>query len=213
MMQPSRWFSVAGAAFAVLLACRQEPKPTETPAARPAESEGLRPMTSRDGAPAAQASPADPHAGHGHGPGEHGADPHGAVDPHSSGTLPQGHPPIDNSAPAAANGPSISGTVDAAPAVKDRIKGGALFLIARNAKSRQIVAVRRADGVTFPQSFRLSGADAMTPGTPFEGPLAVTARWSQAGDAMPAPGDIEGTTTDVAVGTTSVKVVLSDVRK
>jgi cytochrome c-type biogenesis protein CcmH len=186
-------------AFAVLAACRPEPQPA--PAPRPTEDASLRPLTSRDGGQAAS-----PNAG--------------AVDPHgSSNSLPPGHPPLDTAhPPGAAAGPadtgaSISGTVDAAPKTKEGIRGGALFLIARNAKTRQIVAVRKADSVTLPQKFQLSGADAMVPGTPFEGPLDVTARWSQAGDAMPAPGDIEGVAKGVAVGAADVKLILADVRK
>lgn len=189
----TRWgqtLRLLGAALAVLLACRPEPR-SASPAVRPTGDAGLRPLTSRDEVPAA--------------------------DPHASGTLPSGHPPIDGAHGAAgasaAEGGSVSGTVDVAPALKGRIRGGALFLIARNAKSRQIVAVRKMDDASLPQKFDLSGVHAMTPGTPFEGPLNVTARWSQHGDAMPAPGDIEGTVTDVAVGNANLKVVLADVRK
>jgi len=179
------------AALAIGAACRQESAPPPIP--RPTEDAGLRPLTSRDGASSAPAEA-------------------------PAGSLPPGHPPIASDGPIppgavkADPGASVSGTVDAAAALKSRITGGALFLIARN-PARQIVAVRKADGVDLPQKFQLSAADAMTPGTPFEGPLEITARWSQHGDAMPAAGDIEGLVKGVAVGTSGVKLVLSDVRK
>jgi hypothetical protein len=207
--------NVGLAAFVLLTGCGQPPQPA--PAPRPTEDAALRPLTSRD-EPAGGVRPtADPHAGHDHGAA---SDPHAEANPHGeAGGLPSGHPPVDGShASGGAAAPvdpkaSISGTVDVAPAMKARIQGGALFLIARSAKTRQILAVRKADGVAFPQKFALSGADAMTPGTPFEGPLDVTARWSQNGDAMPAPGDIEGVTKGVAVGAANVKLVLAEARK
>src|SRR4051812_22398934 len=106
-----------------------EPKPVPAAAAQTAEP-ALTPLTSRqaDGsAPAGAGAPAD-----------HGAAP--------AGTLPPGHPPLDASAgapgPGAIDGPAITGTVDVSPALKGQIEGGALFLIARNAK-KEIVAVRR----------------------------------------------------------------------
>jgi hypothetical protein len=53
----------------------------------------------------------------------------------------------------------------------------------------------------------------MMDGVEFEGPLDVTARWSQKGDAMPAPGDIEGVAKGVPIGARDVKIVLSEARK
>ena len=206
MSRGGHFLTLTGAALSVLLACRPETQ-SSSPAPRPTE-DGLRPMTSRDGAPAGAAPAADPHAA---------GDPHAGHD-HSGGghgeTLPPGHPPVEG-APAGgvSGGPSVSGSVDAAPAVKDKIKGGALYVIARNAKTRQIVAVRKLDQSSIPQAFEISGAHAMTPGTPFEGPLNIIARWSHGGDAMPSPGDVEGIVTDVAVGAKGVKLVLSEVRK
>jgi cytochrome c-type biogenesis protein CcmH len=200
--------SILGIVF-ITAACGKEPPPPPQATAAPpsAEGGGLAPLTSRDSAAAPAAATEEPLA--------------------TQQALPPGHPPIGSesappadapagagAAPASADkGGSIRGSVDAAPAVKGKIQGGAIFLIARNAASHQIVAVRKLDEVKVPQPFDLSGAHAMTPGTPFEGPLDVTVRWSQRGDAMPAPGDIEGTTKGVAVGATNVKAILSDVRK
>jgi cytochrome c-type biogenesis protein CcmH len=184
-------------AAALLAACGGErpapatqAPPTTVPATAPASDE-LQPLSSRDGAVPSTAAPAD--------------------------TLPPGHPPIGSGQtasapplPADAKG-AVNGSVEAAAAHKAKINGGALFFIARN-KAGQIVAVRRSEDVALPQKFQLSAADAMTMGTAFEGPLDITARWSQRGDAMPSPGDIQGVARDVAVGST-IKIVLSEVRK
>ena len=190
--------AVCALAAAFLSGCREEPRPSSTPPPAPppsAESAGgdLQPLTSRDAASGDAPAP-------------------GSV---PSSSLPPGHPPLDASAPpvlpADASG-SVSGTLEAAAAHKSTIEGGAIYFIARNA-ARQIVAVRRSEEIKLPQKFQLSAADAMVAGTAFEGPLDITARWSQRGDAMPAAGDIEGVARGVAVGAKNVKIVLSDVRK
>jgi hypothetical protein len=115
-------------------------------------------------------------------------------------------------ASAAAPGESLSGTVALSPGLASRT-GAALFLIARNAKSQQIVAVRKEDASRFPVSFSISGADAMTEGTSFEGPLDLLARLSQTGDAIPAKGDVEGVTRGLTPGQKDVRIVLDSVRQ
>ena len=108
---------------------------------------------------------------------------------------------------------SVAGTIAVAPALKSRVAGGVLFVIARSAADRRILAVRREDDVTFPFKFQISGRDAMIAGTTFTGPLDVTARLSRSGDAVAAKGDVEGTARGVAVGATDVKVTLDTVRE
>jgi CBS domain-containing protein len=135
---------------------------------------------------------------------------HPAVDSSSTSALPAGHPAIELSIPA---GETIRGTVTLAPALQGRApRGAALFLIARAGQEGRIVAVRKADAVTFPYSFELSGQDAMTHGAGFAGVVEITARLSRSGDAAPATGDIEGRTAGVAVGARSVRVQLDSVR-
>jgi cytochrome c-type biogenesis protein CcmH len=126
----------------------------------------------------------------------------------SAATLPPGHPPVG----AAAEG-AVSGTVSVAPAHLEAARGGrALFLIARAGKDRQIVAVKRLDELTFPRAFELSPQDAMSHGTPFGGPLEITARLSRSGDAAPAAGDLEGVSAGVAPGAQDVRIELRTVR-
>jgi hypothetical protein len=129
-----------------------------------------------------------------------------------SGELPPGHPPIGGAGAAAVPGEALSGTVALSPSLASR-KGAALFLIARNAKSQQIVAVRKEDASRFPVAFTISGTDAMTADTSFEGPLDLMARLSQTGDAIPAKGDIEGVAKGLKPGQKDVRIVLDSVRQ
>ena len=108
---------------------------------------------------------------------------------------------------------SVAGTIAVAPSLAARAAGDVLFVIARSSADRQIVAVRREDGVTFPFQFKISGADAMIAGTPFAGPLDITARLSRSGDAVAAKGDVEGVARGVAVGAADVEVTLDTVRE
>ena len=163
--------------------------PPAEDAATPAPA--MRPLTSRDGAAssAAEAPPAD-------------------------SSLPPGHPPVDGAPPmhtdtgASVGGSvagSVAGTVTVAANLQSRTSGGVLFVIARSGAERRIVAVRREAGATFPFAFHISGADAMMAGTSFSGPLEITARLSQSGDAVAAKGDLEGVAKGVAVGAADVK--------
>lgn len=125
---------------------------------------------------------ADPHAGMAMGgtaPG--GADPHAGMDM-SGGAM--------GGAPAGDPTHVIRGTVQVAPAIKDKIPAGAsIFVYAKRPDpadpegQRMPVASDRvdfADGVTF----ELSEASAMaTPGA-LVGDLVVSARFSQTGDVM-----------------------------
>ncbi len=181
--------------LASVSACSKEPPaPLPPESGRPAAPAGMRPMTSRDGS-AAPASDAD------------------ASQP--PGSLPAGHPPIGGgeSVGRPAAGGSISGTVVVAPKLQGRQSGAALFLIARNPSTKQIVAVRKEQVPQFPFEFAISAADAMVQGTAFEGPLDLTARLSRTGDAMPGSGDVEGTAHNVAVGATKVTITLDSVRQ
>ena len=196
-MRNSSAVLVAAVLLTGTLACRREPDPRPAPMAAATPEPALTPLTSRHAEGGAALPSTDAQGGAAH----------------SDAPLPAGHPPVDHdgSAPAV-DGPSISGTVDVAPALKATIEGGALFLIARDAK-RQIVAVRRLESLKLPLAFSLSAADAMVQGTKFEGLLDVTARWSKSGDAMPSPGDIEVTVRKVEVPSTGLFLTLADVRK
>ena len=178
-------FTLAASAFG----CSAE-KPNTTPPsaeARPSPAGGLRPLTSRDE-----------------------AKPFAAPNALGSGALPAGHPPIGD-APA---GKAVAGTVRIAPALASRaLPTDILYLIARSHSTKTVVAVRRETSVRFPHAFELSAADAMVADQPFVGPFDITARLSRSGDAIPAPGDLEGTTAGVAEGARTVSVVIEKVRQ
>jgi cytochrome c-type biogenesis protein CcmH len=164
-------------------ACGERPAPPP-PIATP-EAPPMRPLSSRDGqAPS-------------------------SLEPGSA--LPPGHPAIGPGA--AAEGPAVEGEIRLDPRIRDQTRpGDVLFVIARNAANRQVVAVRKEEGARFPFSFRLSSGDAMMPGTPFEGPFDITARLSRSGDAIPQAGDLEGTGKGVAAGSRGVTVVIDTIR-
>jgi cytochrome c-type biogenesis protein CcmH len=160
------------------------PPVRETP---PASAGGLRPLTSRDE-----------------------AKPFATPNPSSSSELPAGHPPIGD-APA---GKAVTGIVSISPQVAGRAAPtDVLYLIARSRATKAVVAVRRETDVRFPHTFTLSSADAMVADQPFAGPFDITARLSKSGDAIPVPGDLEGTAAAVAEGATKVALVIEKVRE
>jgi hypothetical protein len=79
------------------------------------------------------------------------------------------------------------------------------------------LAVKRiAPPLKFPVDFSISASDVMMPGQKFEGNIALTARVSQSGSAMPiSPGDIEGAPAArfVPIGTQGVVIELNRVRR
>jgi cytochrome c-type biogenesis protein CcmH len=158
-------------------------------AASPAPSAGLRPLSSRDGASDTMPATGD--------------------------SLPPGHPPVgDRPARGADSGPSVTGTISVASAVASRVvPNEVLFIVARSAATRQVLAVRKEEGPRFPFQFEISGADAMVEGTSFTGPYDITARISKSGDAIPASGDIEGFARGVATGASGVAISLDSVRQ
>ena len=127
-------------------------------------------------------------------------------------SLPPGHPPLG--AGPTSEGPAIEGEIRIDPRIRDHAGAAdVLYVIARNSATRQVVAVRKEERPRFPFSFRLSASDAMMEGVAFTGPFDVTARLSRSGDAVPAPGDVEGTVKNVAAGSRGLKVVVDTVRR
>jgi len=193
------------------------PPPVATPTPSRVADDGLQPMSSRDATPRTSAA-ARP------------------VAPGSQPTLPPGHPPIggatdprgnaggpdargnagalDPHGNPAASGPtrsagSIAGTIALSPKLSVGAKD-VLYVIAK--KGASTLAVRRIESPRFPLAFEISGADAMTPGVDFEGPLDLVARVSRSGDAIPAHGDLEGQAKAVKVPATAVRLTIDTVR-
>ncbi len=109
------------------------------------------------------------------------------------------------SATAAAPGAgSVSGTVTIAPEMLARAAPeDAVFIVARAAEgSRMPLALLRKQVKDLPASFTLDDSMAMSPAAKLSGApkIVVGARVSKTGQAMPQPGDLEGTSEAVAPG-------------
>jgi hypothetical protein len=189
-----RFLGLVAALIAV--ACTGSPTPPPAPSPTPGRtSEGLRPLTSREGVAPDTASP--------------GAD---AVDPASA--LPPGHPPIEGVAAApggsGSSAGSVAGTITLAPSLT---VGPADILYIMAKKDGSTLAVRRVEAPTFPFAFEVSEGHAMVAGMPLEGPVDIVARVSRTGDAIPSPGDLEGIASNVPVPSTGVAVTIDRVRE
>jgi cytochrome c-type biogenesis protein CcmH len=142
------------------------------------------------------------------------APPAAASPPAEAGSLPPGHPPVSGGATAAVNpAEAIGGTVTLGAGIAAPEPKAVLYVIARDPKTQQIVAVRRNEAVSFPFAFTLTGADGMGQAAAFKGPLDLTARLSRSGDAIPAKGDVEGVAKGVTPGSKIVAITLDSVRR
>lgn len=190
MKKPLPFACVLVASLSLACGGPSAPRAAASPGPTPA-SDDLRPMSSRE-APAAGATTSQAPA---------------------APSLPPGHPPIGSGGAKANAGATakvlLSGTIALAP----RLSAGpsdVLYVMAK--KGQTTLVVRRFDKPAFPASFELSESDAMVSGVPFEGPVDLVARLSRTGDAIPAKGDLEGTTKSVKVPALGVRVTIDSVR-
>jgi cytochrome c-type biogenesis protein CcmH len=136
------------------------------------------------------------------------ADPHSAVAP-PSGLGGAGAPP----APAAAKpsgGRSVAGTVDLAPALKGRLRGGTLFVMVREEgfAAGPPIAAKRLAVSSFPVPFEIGAADSMT-GEELPRRLLVQARLDSDGDpATRDPADPVAKLDNVEAGAANVALLL-----
>lgn len=86
--------------------------------------------------------------------------------------------------------------------------GGVLFIFAKKPSTPMPAAVLRIPDPQLPLKFNLSEKNAMAPGTPFDGPFIITARYSPNGDAMDKSGPEGMTSKPVAVGSKNIKLQL-----
>ena len=111
----------------------------------------------------------------------------------------------------------VAGRVSVAAALKAQMApGDAVFIFARPAEgSRMPVALMRRVASELPFEFRLDDSMAMAPQARLSGQTRVIigARISKRGDATPRAGDLEGLSQPVAVGTTGLKLEISEVIK
>ncbi len=113
-------------------------------------------------------------------------------------------------APAA--GRSVSGSVVLAPSLKGKVPADAtLFVFARNTDgSRVPLAMVKVASARLPFSFTLDDSMSMVPNARLSNAQSVIvgARLSTSGDAIAKPGDFEGFSPPVAVGTAGVVVTI-----
>ena len=111
----------------------------------------------------------------------------------------------------------VAGRVTVAETLKAQMApGDAVFIFARPAEgSRMPVALMRRVASELPFEFRLDDSMAMAPQARLSGQTRVIigARISKRGDATPRAGDLEGLSQPVTVGTTGLKLEISEVIK
>ncbi len=196
-MSPITGRSLALLVTVMTAACGGPPPPPPDASPTPGTSDGaMRPLTSREGG--ATTTP----------PGAAGSD--------DAASLPPGHPPIEAmpGAPGAvaASGASVAGTITVSGELQGRLgPSDVLYVMAK--KDGATLAVQRVESPDFPLPFQVSEGHAMVAGTAIEGPVDIVARLSKTGDAIPNPGDLEGTTSGVAVPAQGIAVTIDHVRQ
>ncbi len=144
-----------------------------------------------------------------------------AFAPASAGaTAGSGAPPVmaaANAQPAAgaAYGASVRGKVTLAPNLAGKVSpGDTVFIFARAAQGPRVpLAMVRRQVKDLPFEFSLDDSMAMMPDYTISkyAPVIVGARISRSGDAIAAPGDMQGFSKPVAIGANTVAVTISEV--
>jgi putative tryptophan/tyrosine transport system substrate-binding protein len=110
---------------------------------------------------------------------------------------------------------AISGTVDLAPALRERVPKEPLLMIMVSRSpdpNKPAIIVKRVPGATFPYRYKLTAEDVTLVGSTFDGKVHVTARIDPSGTVGAAkPGSLEGTYAHnpVFVGATGVDIVIA----
>lgn len=119
------------------------------------------------------------------------------------------------SAAAPAAGAQVGGSVSLAAALKDRVSpDDTVFVFARAAEGPRVpLAILRKRVADLPLTFTLDDSLAMSPAAKLSGAarVIVGARVSKSGNAMPQPGDLQGLSAPVPVGTGDLRIEIADV--
>lgn len=109
----------------------------------------------------------------------------------------------------------VGGVVSLSPALKDKVAAGdSVFIFARALDGSRIpLAMQRRKAGELPLSFTLDDSMAMAPGAKLSAHqrVLIGARVSKGGDAIAKPGDLEGFSPEVAVGSKDVRIVIGKV--
>ena len=109
-----------------------------------------------------------------------------------------------------ADGAPIAGVIRLAPGVSPYTRG-VVFVIAWPPASGHPLAVKRLQVASFPVTFEIGPADAMTQESAFAGPIRLTARFDGDGNLMTrGPNDLNGELSrTLQPGTRDVELVLA----
>ncbi len=126
-------------------------------------------------------------------------------------------PVVEEKKPVAAGQERITGTVILSAALAGKAgPNDTLFVLARAANGPKApLAVIRVRVKDLPLQFMLDDSMAMSPQTKLSnfGKVVVIARVSKSGDAIPQPGDLQGTSATVKPGSSGVKLSIDSVVK
>ena len=129
------------------------------------------------------------------------------------GGMPPAVAPLPGEASSAPARARVSGTVELASNLKDRVSpDDTLFVFARAVEGpRMPLAILRKRVRDLPLSFTLDDELAMSADAKLSSAsrVVVGARISKSGNAMPQNGDLQGQLSDVAVGSSGLKVVVN----
>lgn len=135
-----------------------------------------------------------------------------AAEARERGKLPAAAASGQPGTPAVAGG-AITGVVSLAPELAGKAgPDDTVFVFARPAQgSRMPLAIVRKTVKDLPFDFRLDDSLSMSPAAKLStaGQVVVGARISKSGQAMPQPGDLEGLSGAIPVGSAGVKVVIA----
>ena len=110
-------------------------------------------------------------------------------------------------------GKKVTGTISLDPKLKAQLPANKiLFLFARpqGVKRGPPLAVKRIFTTQLPHTFTIGQSDTMMAGAEFDGPIILTVRLDQDGNASAAPGDIEGSL-ETHADAKNVRLVLNHV--
>ena len=111
------------------------------------------------------------------------------------------------------SGNKVTGTISLDPALKAQLPADKiLFIFARpkGVKRGPPLAAKRILATQLPMTFSIGQSDTMMPGAEFAGPITLTVRLDQDGNASTAAGDLEGSL-DTHSDAKNVRLVLNHV--
>jgi hypothetical protein len=110
-------------------------------------------------------------------------------------------------------GNKVTGTISLDPALKAKLpENKVLFIFARTkgVKRGPPLAAKRIFATDLPMAFTIGQSDTMMPGAEFDGPITLSVRLDQDGNASTAKGDLEGSL-ETHANAKDVKLVLNHV--